>query len=1340
MEALTESMASKSDLLQAAVTAYCQSDIKSSQGLFLQAIEKLPSVWGAWTGYVLSSLDSSKASEALQRLAEPVLNSETCHDLARALLLLLLGRTNAMRRVLDQARYPKQCELVKRTLDAKFLAAIGDLHAAKEVAEEILEESPADPFILRYLDALFEMANSWEDRRRVWDIVSRKKSELLETDIYGPIVVAVARIGAALDPKRAFSKERQLYEIHLVTRDFSENVSVFEIAATELFDLKEWDLVQRIQDIILRKVSTAPVLDIQALLATARENKNECSRLRLELVRREPENVVSYLRIVDDLLQRGNPQDAMTLCEEGLTNCGRETALLVTTAHVALTMDNQRQTADLLEEALESGNLAGAKLAMAAGFAMSIDNSELCRRILQARRPGNRQASVTAAIIAMREGREEEVVGELVEAYEEDEDLEQNIPKEIIVSLVERLKEQGGDDFPATLIRHLGVTLAYNQRLSDGVELIRLAIERGDKSKEAYQHAIQISLQEKDYTDAMALAQRAAQSHSLSHETLIYLFRALLSLGDTGQVRSLAENLRKIPDLADELLPAIAEVYAKFFDDKNEALTMLEERCGPDSSLELHDNLAQWLAEAKYYARSAELCKRALAKHAGNARLLGRLSLALEQLGRAKESLEYCKQCLDADPAFEWALRKMVRHRTAMFEFNRAREVYERAVQASPESKSIRSDYAEFLVEAFNDPMPAAKQIEHALLSDPENAALQQKLERYQSAARGIEKAFGPTALSWFTDNKERLQLFVSRLVTRLGDRMLACAYLPPKKAGKDEDGSDPSNKVADKNQQQELPRIFILFSDVDADDTNIESEIATRDSIVREELSKNDLPDSFTSTHWSGLWRSCFDGDYELFESIEVGFVLHDRGYLVGLRHLWRHRQKILGKFEKYIAAYVVAGSFVRGDARDDSDIDAWVVIDDTDVKKMTRSDLDYQIRVIIERMGKESAEELEIKDRLHIQTYLLTNYWSALRDASPVITTFLMDGRPLYDRGIFTAWRILHEDGRLAPPREVISERLREARKAFEKVKGGLFALAEQALYNPMLTAGQGVLLAYGEQPPTPSKTVEALKKLGIMSEEEVSCLKEIISLIERCKHGGLDSISMGSIDRIAEKSSKFLSAAESAVESVYAQARGKDLSREELVKQYEYCFRELMTLSNMAPDDINEVDTDLVQVLGRKGILDPMTVFVYRNLLDLNGVDRTVTPNASSQTILELARKQLSELQRIVERLHRKRVSRNSVFFTYGEDKRGEIVRFADFLYIIHDVGALSESAVCRISMWEDDYGAVYSSTIDEYRLAQRKELSDDSSSSLVLTESILRLVKLAVGDDPKIDMSV
>src|SRR3989344_2032830 len=133
----------------------------------------------------------------------------------------------------------------------------------------------------------------------------------------------------------------------------------------------------------------------------------------------------------------------------------------------------------------------------------------------------------------------------------------------------------------------------------------------------------------------------------------------------------------------------------------------------------------------------------------------------------------------------------------------------------------------------------------------------------------------------------------------------------------------------------------------------------------------------------------------------------------------------KIIAKFaeevEKYIMSYVAAGSLFRGDKKA-HDIDVFIIVDDTDVKRMSRYELKERLRYIIIEQGYQAKELTGVNKDFHVQTYILTDFWDSVKDANPVIFTFLRDGVPLFDRGVFMPWRLLLQMGRIKPSPEAI------------------------------------------------------------------------------------------------------------------------------------------------------------------------------------------------------------------------------------------------------------------------------------------------------------------------------
>ena len=88
-------------------------------------------------------------------------------------------------------------------------------------------------------------------------------------------------------------------------------------------------------------------------------------------------------------------------------------------------------------------------------------------------------------------------------------------------------------------------------------------------------------------------------------------------------------------------------------------------------------------------------------------------------------------------------------------------------------------------------------------------------------------------------------------------------------------------------------------------------------------------------------IWDMCYKGKYEILGLLAMAMPIYDAGWVGALRIAEIHKSMVLKKFEKYIVSYVLAGSLVKGTATEESDIDTFVVVDDTDVTRMTAPEL---------------------------------------------------------------------------------------------------------------------------------------------------------------------------------------------------------------------------------------------------------------------------------------------------------------------------------------------------------------------------------------------------------------
>jgi predicted nucleotidyltransferase len=257
-------------------------------------------------------------------------------------------------------------------------------------------------------------------------------------------------------------------------------------------------------------------------------------------------------------------------------------------------------------------------------------------------------------------------------------------------------------------------------------------------------------------------------------------------------------------------------------------------------------------------------------------------------------------------------------------------------------------------------------------------------------------------------------------------------------------------------------------------------------------------------------LWNYGLDSKFDFLDGVATGFPIYDNGFMGALRVASIHKSLVLRKFEKYVASYVIAGSLVRGTAGKDSDVDVFVVIDDTDVKRMPRVELLEKLRGIILDYVREATALAAVKNVLNVQVYLLTDFWQSVKDAHPVMFTFIRDGIPLHDRGTFIPWKLLLLTGRIKPSPEAIDLYMKQGEQTEEMVKRRLLD-AMVDIYYGILTPTQSMMMLAGEAPPIPKTAVQEVRKIlvekeKVMTEADLKILEKAVYLFKQYEYGKL------------------------------------------------------------------------------------------------------------------------------------------------------------------------------------------------------------------------------------------
>ncbi|HDD05037.1 MAG TPA: nucleotidyltransferase domain-containing protein [Candidatus Aenigmarchaeota archaeon] len=276
---------------------------------------------------------------------------------------------------------------------------------------------------------------------------------------------------------------------------------------------------------------------------------------------------------------------------------------------------------------------------------------------------------------------------------------------------------------------------------------------------------------------------------------------------------------------------------------------------------------------------------------------------------------------------------------------------------------------------------------------------------------------------------------------------------------------------------------------------------------------------------------------------------VLYDAGFMDMLRKSMKLVEEVRRRFDRYVLCVVLFGSWSRGEATKSSDYDLAVVMDDTDLKEMTRVEAKQKLFGIINSVA------LEISEKFVIQTYLLTEFWEHVRNANPVIFTLLRDGVPLYDKGLFTPWRLLLKMGKIAPTPEAIESFINSARLLEKQIDSQLEQLVTEQIYYTMLNPSQAVLMLMGVSPAhygeTPALMRRYLVRKGLLPAKCVKWLEEIIKLRKEVEHKGR-KVSGKDLDKYWRRAREYLKV----VDKLYEKLRREKIRKE--LKELDQLFR--------------------------------------------------------------------------------------------------------------------------------------------------------------------------------------
>ncbi len=588
--------------------------------------------------------------------------------------------------------------------------------------------------------------------------------------------------------------------------------------------------------------------------------------------------------------------------------------------------------------------------------------------------------------------------------------------------------------------------------------------------------------------------------------------------------------------------------------------------------------------------------------------------------------------------------------------------------------------------------------------------AKKDKKEEKKAPPAPQDESLPPQVREKLAQLKAKLEKFQKAVTEKFDKYVVGVALMPPPKAPP---ATLPPEILAEEQKRFEQIKdkhhVLVLIDDTEPSKMSkqeLKDKLTAIMDTTAGEIDKSIVPQTLLLTE---LWQNCYDGKYDWLQLIALSAPVYDTGMLGAIKIAEVHKGMVLKKFEKYIVAYVLAGSIVTGRATKESDIDVFIVIDDTDVKKMTRAELKDKLRAIIINMGLDAGDITGIKNKINIQTYILTDFWDAIREANPVMFTFLRDGVPFFDRGIFMPWKQLLKMGKIKPSPEAIDMYMSTGEQGLERIKFKLKDIATEDFFWSILTPTQAALMLYGVPPPAPKETCEVLRELFVKKEklledEYVKILENVIQTRKDIEHGIKKDVTGKELDKLLEDSEKYMKR----LKKLFAQIE-KTKEEEMIVNLHETLLTVIRDVLK-AEGEEKVLEEELISTFEDKLISTGKIPAKFLRLLnEFLEAKKAYDAGKLTKTDIEKTRKNSSELIKfLVEHLQRKRgreLEQAKVRVKYGE-KFGEITLLGSIAFVVRNLDAPEKMIEKAVINRDGSLGSLEPSSWDEFEKALAK----------------------------------
>jgi uncharacterized protein (UPF0332 family)/predicted nucleotidyltransferase len=345
--------------------------------------------------------------------------------------------------------------------------------------------------------------------------------------------------------------------------------------------------------------------------------------------------------------------------------------------------------------------------------------------------------------------------------------------------------------------------------------------------------------------------------------------------------------------------------------------------------------------------------------------------------------------------------------------------------------------------------------------------------------------------------------------------------------------------------------------------------------------------------------------------------------------------KEKLLNMFKGYIKAVVVWGSVTRGDYTGKSDVDIYIIFDDTKLPLKKFEEIREKVDKDIYSLAS------SIDPRLHPQPVLaLTEFIKGIRYTHPLFFNIIREGYAIYDTGFFIPMRKLLEWGEFPITPEAAHQRIDSVPGRIKRVRNVKLYMIAEDLYYAMLDAAQAVLMYIGVGPPVPKLAAEELRKHlvdnGLLEEEYAKMLEDVVEFRKQVEHKELKDIAGQEVDKWIEKAEKYVERLEKLLKDLETKRKEEDIKRnyEVMVQASVAALKSLKKL----PEEPEKLPEAFKKYLVEAGLVNPFysdvfeKVLTMRKMVDDKKIDKITEREVYASK--EYVRRFINDVRRFVE----------------------------------------------------------------------------------------------------------